>query len=56
MFQQRVTGNKYLLFMVAGLLGVMLLSGCGHRGDLYLPDKEATETAKQKKKSTYGSF
>ena len=50
MFKQQVTGNKFLLFMVAMLFGVMLLSGCGHRGDLTLPD--TTETAKQKKKAS----
>ncbi len=50
MFPQQVTGNKFLLLIVAGLLGAMLLSGCGHRGDLYLPD--TTETAKQKKKAS----
>jgi predicted small lipoprotein YifL len=50
MFHSQVTGNKFLLFIVAVLLGAMLLSGCGHRGDLYLPD--TTETAKQKKKAS----
>lgn len=50
MFQQDITGNKLLLLIIAGLLGVMLLSGCGHRGDLTLPD--TTETAKQKKKAS----
>ena len=50
MFQDRKAGNKFLLFIVTGLLGAVLLSGCGHSGDLYLPDK--TETAKQKKKAS----
>ena len=50
MFDSQITGNKFLLFIVTGLLGAMLLSGCGHRGDLYLPD--TTETAKQKKKAS----
>jgi len=52
MFDQKITGNKFLLFTVAGLLGAVLLSGCGHRGDLYLPDTETTQTAKQKKKAS----
>ncbi|MGB1311233.1 MAG: LPS translocon maturation chaperone LptM [Leucothrix sp.] len=50
MFRQGVAGNTFLLFIVAGLFAVVLLSGCGHRGDLYLPD--TTETAKQKKKAS----
>jgi predicted small lipoprotein YifL len=50
MFDSQITGNKFLLFIVAGLLGAMLLSGCGHRGDLTLPD--TTDTAKQKKKAS----
>jgi len=50
MFHQEVTGNKYLLFIIAGLFAALLVSGCGHRGDLYLPD--TTETAKQKKKAS----
>ena len=50
MFQADVTGNKLVLLIVAGLLGAALLSGCGYRGDLYLPD--TTETAKQKKKAS----
>jgi len=49
MFQQKITGNKFLLFIVSGLFTVLLLSGCGHRGDLYLPD--TADTAKQKKKA-----
>lgn len=52
MFQQQKTGNKFLLLIIAGLLGVMLISGCGHRGDLILPDTDTTETAKQKKKAS----
>jgi len=47
MFRQQAVGNKNLLFIIAGLFTVLLVSGCGHRGDLYLPD--TTETAKQKK-------
>ncbi len=50
MFQQKITGNKFLLFIVVGLFSVLLLSGCGHSGDLYLPDEP--ETAEQKKKSS----
>ena len=50
MFKRTNTGNKGLLLTMAALIGVMLLSSCGHRGDLYLP--EPTETTKQKKKAS----
>ena len=50
MFKQGKAGNAFFLFIVAGLFSVLLLSGCGHRGDLYLPD--TTETTKQKKKAS----
>ena len=50
MFQSEISGNKILLFIIAGLFAAMLVSSCGHRGDLTLPD--TTETDKQKKKSS----
>jgi len=52
MFQQEITGNKYLLFIITGLFVALLVSGCGHRGDLYLPDTNTNETTKQKKKAS----
>jgi predicted small lipoprotein YifL len=41
-------GNWVFLFISVGLLTVTL-SGCGSKGDLYLPD--TTETTKDKKKA-----
>jgi len=41
-------GNWVFLFITVGLLTVTL-SGCGNKGDLYLPD--STETTKDKKKA-----
>ena len=41
-------GNWVFLFIIGGLLAVTL-SGCGNKGDLYLPD--TTETTKEKKKA-----
>ena len=41
-------GNWVFLFIMVGLLSVTL-SGCGSKGDLYLPD--TTETTKDKKKA-----
>ena len=50
MFHQEISGNKVIFFIIAGLFAAMLVSGCGHRGDLTLPD--TTETDKQKKKAS----
>lgn len=49
MFKRICWGNWIFLFIVVGLFSVTLLSGCGHKGDLYLPD--TTETTKDKKKT-----
>ena len=48
MFRRICWGNWIFLFIVVGLFSVTL-SGCGNKGDLYLPD--TTETTKDKKKS-----
>ena len=41
-------GNWVFLFIVVSVLTVTL-SGCGNKGDLYLPD--TAETTKEKKKA-----
>lgn len=45
---------QYLLWLVIVIMGTMaMLSGCGQRGPLFLPDKEsvaAKKAEKQKKK------
>ncbi|PWR00252.1 LPS translocon maturation chaperone LptM [Leucothrix pacifica] len=49
MFKRICWGNWIFLFIVVGLFSVTMLSGCGHKGDLYLPD--TTETTNDKKKT-----
>lgn len=40
--------GNWAFFIIVTLLFVMtLLSGCGTKGDLYLPDKKADATIKQ---------
>ena len=51
MFKQVCWGNRIFLIMVMGLFFVSLLSGCGPKGDLYLPKAKAADTTQDKQKT-----
>ena len=41
---------RYLLWLVIAVLGIgNMLSACGHKGDLYLPEQEQEQTEEKSK-------
>ena len=41
--------HHYMLPVIAAMLAVLLLAGCGKKGPLYLPDRAPTPDHKQPK-------